>query len=79
MKNEKKANNNNNNFFTFTFLYRNISILFENIFGKTWFVLLHRILRPRILDNRLGILTKILTVMDYYFFFFLYFRKVPSM
>ena len=32
MKEEEKSNNS---FFTFTFLYRKIYILLENIFGKT--------------------------------------------
>ena len=31
----KKSNNNKKYFFTFTFLYRKIYILLENIFGKT--------------------------------------------
>ena len=36
--NEKKANNNKKSFFTFTFLYRKIYILLENIFGKTYII-----------------------------------------
>ena len=34
-KNENKPNKKNNYFFTFTFLYRKVYILLENIFGKT--------------------------------------------
>ena len=85
--------------FTFTFSYRNIYILLENIFGKTQFILLHllyrfftwqvignavtptpiqifigfadAILRSKILDNRLGILTQILITMDYFFYLYI--------
>ena len=35
------------------------------------------VLRPEILGNILGLLTQILIVMSYYFFF-IYFREVPS-
>ena len=37
-KNEKKSNNKN---IFFTFLYKKIYFLLENIFGKTYFILLH--------------------------------------
>ena len=40
-KNENKPNKKNNYFFTFTFLYRKVYILLENIFGKTQYLLLH--------------------------------------
>ena len=85
-ENEKKSNSNNNSFLTFTFLYRKIYVLLENIFGKlnlycciciTVFRvtayekcsnktpkpmqictgLVVAVLRPKILGNRLGILT----------------------
>ena len=36
------------------------------------------VLAPKILDNRLGILTLILIAMDYYFFFYEYLKEVPS-
>ena len=33
------------------------------------------VLWPKILGNNLGILTQILTIMDYYFFFFIFLYK----
>ena len=41
MKNEKESNNNNKYLFTFTFLFRTTFILLENMFGNTYFILLH--------------------------------------
>ena len=81
-KNEKKSNKS---FFTFTFLYRKIYILLENILRKTQFILLHlhyRIFTRQVIGNgnRLGILRQILIAMDYFFYLsvsdkYLQFRK----